>query len=181
MSQKQKTKRLQCFNDVFTKAVTNVDAFLHHCLTFLPKETRYRQRYLDLILNDYVKQKFITRSKIITYLRSFLDQLGFLEVRIGVCTILRHPGWSHTSSSHKCFTFEAVKISHYNLALLYHANTLDWDTNDEHYSWRSSGPSICYLPQWAGYEPVHEDCSWALPQGNMLFKSHPSQYCLQKE
>lgn len=45
------------------------------------QETRYRQRYLDLILNDYVRQKFITRAKIITYLRSFLDELGFLEVR----------------------------------------------------------------------------------------------------
>lgn len=45
------------------------------------QETRYRQRYLDLILNDYVRQKFITRAKIITYLRNFLDELGFLEVR----------------------------------------------------------------------------------------------------
>lgn len=63
----------------------------HHFLIFLSKETRFRQRYLDLILNDYVRQKFITRSKIITYLRSFLDQLGFLEVRFGVCSVLRHP------------------------------------------------------------------------------------------
>lgn len=55
--------------------------FSQHCVIFLSKETRFRQRYLDLILNDYVRQKFITRSKIITYLRSFLDQLGFLEVR----------------------------------------------------------------------------------------------------
>ena len=44
------------------------------------KETRFRQRYLDLILNDYVRQKFLTRAKIITYLRRFLDQQGFLEV-----------------------------------------------------------------------------------------------------
>lgn len=48
----------------------------------LSKETRFRQRYLDLILNDYVRQKFITRAKIITYLRSFLDRLGFLEVSL---------------------------------------------------------------------------------------------------
>lgn len=46
------------------------------------QETRFRQRYLDLILNEFVRQKFVTRSKIITYLRSFLDQLGFLEVRL---------------------------------------------------------------------------------------------------
>jgi aspartyl-tRNA synthetase len=50
-------------------------------LTNCLQETRFRQRYLDLILNDYVRQKFVTRAKIITYLRSFLDGLGFLEVR----------------------------------------------------------------------------------------------------
>lgn len=44
------------------------------------KETRFRQRYLDLMLNDWVKQKFVTKSRIIKYLRSFLDELGFLEV-----------------------------------------------------------------------------------------------------
>lgn len=43
--------------------------------------------------------------------------------------------------------------------------TVDWDSNDEHYSWRSCGPSICDLSQRAGYEPVHEDSTWALPQG----------------
>lgn len=41
-----------------------------------------------------------------------------------------------------------------------------WNTNDEHYSWWSSGSSICYLPQRAGYEPLHENRTWALPQGN---------------
>ncbi|KAK2854031.1 hypothetical protein Q5P01_006692 [Channa striata] len=69
---------------------------LSPCLHMLPhlhfglkdKETRYRQRYLDLILNDYVRQKFITRSKIITYLRSFLDQLGFLEIETPMMNII---------------------------------------------------------------------------------------------
>uniref|UniRef100_A0A8D0UBM2 Lysine--tRNA ligase n=1 Tax=Sus scrofa TaxID=9823 RepID=A0A8D0UBM2_PIG len=63
---------------------------LSPCLHMLPhlhfglkdKETRYRQRYLDLILNDFVRQKFIIRSKIITYIRSFLDALGFLEMLV---------------------------------------------------------------------------------------------------
>ncbi|XP_015756409.1 PREDICTED: lysine--tRNA ligase-like isoform X2 [Acropora digitifera] len=58
------------------------------CLHMLPhlhfglkdKETRFRQRYLDLILNDKVKEKFIVRAKIINYIRKFLDDLGFLEV-----------------------------------------------------------------------------------------------------
>ncbi|XVF29513.1 hypothetical protein REPUB_Repub15cG0128700 [Reevesia pubescens] len=44
------------------------------------QETRYRQRYLDLMLNLEVRQIFKTRSKIISYVRSFLDNLGFLEV-----------------------------------------------------------------------------------------------------
>lgn len=43
-------------------------------------ELRYRQRYLDLIVNPEVKNTFITRSKIIQSLRRYLDQLGFIEV-----------------------------------------------------------------------------------------------------
>jgi lysyl-tRNA synthetase class 2 len=43
-------------------------------------EIRYRQRYVDLIANKNVREVFIKRSKIITYIRSFLDKLGFLEV-----------------------------------------------------------------------------------------------------
>lgn len=61
---------------------------LSPCLHMLPhlhyglkdKETRFRQRYLDLIMNDHVRHKFILRSRLITYLRTFLDNLGFLEV-----------------------------------------------------------------------------------------------------
>ncbi len=44
------------------------------------QETRYRQRYLDLIMNDYVRNKFVTRARIIAYVRKFFDELGFLEV-----------------------------------------------------------------------------------------------------
>lgn len=44
------------------------------------KETRFRQRYLDLMMNDWVKQKFVTKTRIIKYLRNFLDNMGFLEV-----------------------------------------------------------------------------------------------------
>ncbi|CAH1764559.1 20830_t:CDS:2 [Entrophospora sp. SA101] len=61
---------------------------LSPCLRMLPKahygfkdqETRYRQRYLDLIMNNNVRDKFIVRSKIINYVRKFLDDLEFLEV-----------------------------------------------------------------------------------------------------
>ncbi|KAJ3068990.1 Lysine--tRNA ligase [Podochytrium sp. JEL0797] len=69
---------------IFPKDVT----LLSPCLRMLPKsnygftnqESRYRMRYLDLIMNTNVRDKFIVRSKIINYLRGFLDNLGFLEV-----------------------------------------------------------------------------------------------------
>jgi hypothetical protein len=44
------------------------------------KETRYRQRYLDLIINAEVRQKFQVRAQIISYMRRFFDELGFLEI-----------------------------------------------------------------------------------------------------
>ena len=44
------------------------------------KETRYRQRYLDLIVNPEVKDTFIKRSKIIKGIRKYLDDRQFLEV-----------------------------------------------------------------------------------------------------
>lgn len=47
---------------------------------FLMQETRFRQRYLDLILNDKTRQTFYIRAKIIAYVRRFFDELGFLEV-----------------------------------------------------------------------------------------------------
>ena len=43
-------------------------------------DTRYRQRYVDLIVNTDVRETFIKRSKIITEIRKFLDTRGFIEV-----------------------------------------------------------------------------------------------------
>ncbi|WP_027725252.1 lysine--tRNA ligase [Tuberibacillus calidus] len=43
-------------------------------------EQRYRQRYVDLIMNQEVQETFKLRSKILHYMREYLDQLGFLEV-----------------------------------------------------------------------------------------------------
>ena len=43
-------------------------------------DTRYRQRYVDLIMNAEVKDTFIKRSKIISSIRRYLDGQGFLEV-----------------------------------------------------------------------------------------------------
>jgi lysyl-tRNA synthetase class 2 len=47
-------------------------------------EARYRQRYLDLAVNPQVRDAFITRSRIISALRRFLDDHGFLEVETPV-------------------------------------------------------------------------------------------------
>jgi lysyl-tRNA synthetase class 2 len=43
-------------------------------------ETRYRRRYVDLIVNEPSREVFRTRTRIVRYLRDFLDALGFLEV-----------------------------------------------------------------------------------------------------
>ncbi|TDH66188.1 hypothetical protein CCR75_004908 [Bremia lactucae] len=62
---------------------------LSPCMHMLPKthagltlqqDTRYRQRYLDLIMNDDTRTIFQTRAKIINFIRRFLDQQQFLEV-----------------------------------------------------------------------------------------------------
>ena len=47
-------------------------------------DTRYRQRYLDLIVNPEVKEAFVRRSAIITEIRRYLDERAFLEVETPV-------------------------------------------------------------------------------------------------
>jgi len=43
-------------------------------------EERYRKRYLDLLLNPEVKQRFLTRTKLVREIRNYLDSLGYQEV-----------------------------------------------------------------------------------------------------
>ena len=50
-------------------------------------ETRFRQRYVDLIMNDRVRELFVARSAIVKYIRSFLDDRAFMEVE----TPMMHP------------------------------------------------------------------------------------------
>lgn len=47
---------------------------------FADKELRYRKRYIDLVVNSDVREVFIKRSKIITAMRRFFDERGWLEV-----------------------------------------------------------------------------------------------------
>jgi lysyl-tRNA synthetase class 2 len=51
---------------------------------FADKELRYRQRYIDLVVNPDVKEVFIKRSKIVSSVRSYLDAKGYLEVETPV-------------------------------------------------------------------------------------------------
>ena len=48
------------------------------------KETRYRQRYVDLIMNPEVRKAFVVRSKFIKHVRDFLDGRGYMEVETPV-------------------------------------------------------------------------------------------------
>jgi lysyl-tRNA synthetase class 2 len=67
-------------------------AFLSKALLPLPEkwhglrdvETRYRQRYLDLIANDDVRKIFITRTRIVSAIRRIMEARGFLEVETPV-------------------------------------------------------------------------------------------------
>ena len=54
----------------------------YHGLT--DKEIRFRQRYVDLMVNPEVKQNFVIRSKFIKHLRNFLDNMGYIEVETPV-------------------------------------------------------------------------------------------------
>jgi lysyl-tRNA synthetase class 2 len=77
---KSKTGEITIFADQFT--------FLTKALRPLPEkfhgltdpEVRYRQRYLDLISNPEVLQKFLKRARVISLMRRFLDDRGYVEV-----------------------------------------------------------------------------------------------------
>jgi len=69
---------------------------LSPCLCMLPtahyglsdQETRYRQRYLDFIMNPQNARNFIARAKVVRGVRSFLDKLGFLEVETPILNMI---------------------------------------------------------------------------------------------
>lgn len=52
------------------------------------QETRYRQRYLDLIMNEESRKTFILRSKIISHIREFLSNRNFLEVETPMMQVI---------------------------------------------------------------------------------------------
>jgi lysyl-tRNA synthetase class 2 len=57
---------------------TDADGVVHDAFT--NPETRYRQRYVDLVVNPHVKQTFITRTKVMNSMRSFFNDRDYFEV-----------------------------------------------------------------------------------------------------
>jgi lysyl-tRNA synthetase class 2 len=69
---------------IVTKAISPLPEKFHG---LTDHETRYRQRYLDMIVNPEVKDIFVIRSKIVSLIRRFFEDKGFLEVE----TPMMHP------------------------------------------------------------------------------------------
>lgn len=77
---------------VFVESVQLLTPCLHMLPTehfgFKDQEQRYRQRYLDLIMNGGVRDRFIARSKIISFMRKFLDDRNFIEVETPMMNLI---------------------------------------------------------------------------------------------
>ncbi|KAI9656699.1 MAG: lysyl-tRNA synthetase [Trizodia sp. TS-e1964] len=69
---------------VFATEITLLSPCLHQLpgeyYGFKDQEQRMRQRYLDLIMNDHVRNTFLIRSKTLAYIRNFFDSRDFIEV-----------------------------------------------------------------------------------------------------
>lgn len=77
---------------VFATKVQLLTPCLHMLPTehygFKDQEARYRKRYLDLIMNDSSRERFRVRSKIIQYIRKFLDNRDFVEVETPILNVI---------------------------------------------------------------------------------------------
>ena len=69
---------------IFAREIILLSPCLHQIPSehygFKDQEQRYRQRYLDLIMNDNSRNVFVTRSKMISFIRRFFDERDFIEV-----------------------------------------------------------------------------------------------------
>ncbi|EER30609.1 lysyl-tRNA synthetase [Candida tropicalis MYA-3404] len=77
---------------VYARTVQLLTPCLHMLPTehygFKDQEARYRKRYLDLIMNDSSRERFRVRSKIIQYIRKFLDNRDFVEVETPILNVI---------------------------------------------------------------------------------------------
>ncbi|MDD4362634.1 MAG: lysine--tRNA ligase, partial [Atribacterota bacterium] len=81
---KTRTGELTVFANNFVLLCKSMRALPEKWHGLTDMEIRYRKRYLDLISNPDVKNVFIQRSKIIKYIRNYLDDKGYLEVETPV-------------------------------------------------------------------------------------------------
>ena len=70
------------------------------------QEAKYRQRYLDLVSNETAREVFVGRSKVLTFLRTFLNRNGFMEVETpilqsAVCGASAKPFFTHHNALDK--------------------------------------------------------------------------------
>jgi len=72
-------------------------------------EERYRKRYLDLLMNPEIKEKFILRARIISEIRKFLEKEGFLEVETPILQTMAGGAAAHPFKTHH----EALDIDFY--------------------------------------------------------------------
>jgi len=70
--------------EIVSKSITPLPEKFHG---LQDQELRYRQRYLDMIMNPEIKKTFVTRSKIVSLIRRFFEDKSFLEVE----TPMMHP------------------------------------------------------------------------------------------
>ena len=63
-------------------------------------ETRYRQKYLDLISNENAKNTAIQRSKLVSHIRNFMNTRGFLEVETPILVPVAAGGMAHPFITH---------------------------------------------------------------------------------
>ena len=75
------------------------------------QDLRYRQRYVDLIVNPEVKKAFITRTKALKALRSYLDERGFLEVETPILNTIAG-GFEKVYEIGRNFRNEGMSIKH---------------------------------------------------------------------
>ena len=108
----------------------------YHGLT--DKETRYRQRYVDLIVNPEVREAFVIRSKFIRHVRAFLDGRGYMEVETPVLNTIsggataapQYPRYRHVHAHRHRAAPQAAHCGRYG------AGIRDWP----HFPQRGYGP-----------------------------------------
>ena len=80
---------------IFAREVVLLAPCLHQIPSehygFKELESRYRQRYLDLIMNDSTRDIFVTRSRIVSYVRKFFDDRDFIEVETPMVKSIVYP------------------------------------------------------------------------------------------